>query len=723
VPRIANGVIASGWPELAVLLGPVVTCTATLVGCRTAVTAAHCVCDASGTGAPCEGGAVLDPTEMVVLAPHAGLLRIGSIEVAPGYSFGVGGDVALLSFDYPLRGVPPRAINELARPGFATAATILGFGRTTEASDDAGVLRSGAVVTASCGNGVPNATHVCWNHIPPFGAPGTESNTCSGDSGGPLFADVGAGPTLVGVHSGGFGSCEVSGGSFDTDVFVHSAFLRDHAGVDLDQTRCGDGAQIGETGALAQSLTGIVATQASRTFSVAAGTKLLRVALAGELRGDVDLFVRAGAAASPTVFDCASAFAGPFEYCEIEDPSPGLWYALVVLAAGTSAQYQLTTTRLPETPAPPPLAIGDVLVSNFASFETLQLALASGDRATHSSSLRGSGAQLTNVEGIALDRDDTLLAANPIARNLLRIHPATGDRTIVSGCVDSACASSVGAGAPLLAPRFVAIDHDETLLVADRGEPGVWALVRVDPVTGDRTIVSGCTSAACSATVGAGPPIGRLFGLAIEADRQVVLADAQAVYRIDPASGARSILSGCPDAGCAVPVGSGPVFGEPIDVAIGGGALFVTYRREGSAFGALRRIDAVTGARTLVSGCEDLACATQRGAGPAFADLFGIAFDRDGTILVTDSVHDSVLRVDPASGDRTLVAGCADAACSTSVGAGPEFAEPLDIAVVPEPGAAAGALAVLTALALSRRAARRVAPTTRRARPPSASRA
>ena len=106
---------------------------------------------------------------------------------------------------------------------------------------------------------------------------------------------------------------------------------------------------------------------------------------------------------------------------------------------------------------------------------------------------------------------------------------------------------------------------------------------------------------------------------------------------------------------------------------------------------------------TLVSGCVDLACSSSRGTGPTFANAFGIARDRDGTLLVADGTLEAMLRVDPVTGDRTLVSGCADLSCSSALGSGGEFGQATAIAVVPEPSAWEDALAAAVALAMAPR--------------------
>ncbi len=350
------------------------TCTATFIGCRSVVTAAHCVCDASGTGAACGVGEfIMDPAQAVVFVPEAGVFPIGAIRIPPNFAFGVAGDIAVLDLDFEARGLCPRPINEVARPVLGTMATLVGFGRSSEDAGDVGIKRAGAVLTTNCsGSSVPDATHLCWNFQLPLGPPGTGSNTCPGDSGGPLLVDLGAGVAIAGVHSGGDGSCDGGGSSFDTDVFVERNWLRSQAGVDLDRTRCGDGAQVGDAAVTSLAFAGTDFSQWVQPFQVSPGTKVLRVGLNGTAIGNVDLYLKPGSPPSTTDSACASAVAGSYEFCETEDPAPGTWYALVNLASGNGTRFQLNVTMLPESPAPPPQALGQILVSNFVSYEIVQ---------------------------------------------------------------------------------------------------------------------------------------------------------------------------------------------------------------------------------------------------------------------------------------------------------------------------------------------------------------
>jgi hypothetical protein len=666
------------------------------------------VCSIGGTGPACPDGTFLaDPAGLRFFLQHAARpLFVESLRVAPGFDFGVAGDVAVLKLRGPLRSIRPSRINTVASPTFGTPGTIVGFGRTASGALDSQIKRVGAVTTGSC-SVVPASTHVCWSLTAPIGPPGTDSTICFGDSGGPLFADLGAGLRVAGVHSGGTGLCQANDASFATDVHVERAWIGSQDGADQASAACGDGPQVGDAEVVTQAFQGTLVSQAFHSFSVPPGTQELRVTLnaeSGSAPNDFDLYLRFGSPPTLSTFDCASSQAGTFEACEIADPAPGTWHVLLDVFVGGPDPYQVTATLLPENPAPPVLALGDAVVADFDAFEISQLALASGARAVASSSLRGSGPALRYPEAAIFDADDSLLVTNVGTPALLRVDPATGDRSVVSGCADDACASQVGSGPALFGPRFLAREPGGQLVLSDRAGLSVSAVVRVDPVTGNRTRVSGCTDTLCSSQVGTGPAIGRVYGIAVEGSGQILVADSLALLRIDPVTGNRSVLSGCANPACTVVIGSGPGFGEPVGVALEtDGSILVTDSADDAIFSAVFRVDPATGARSLLSGCADPACSSAVGGGPAFAKAFGIALEAGGDLLLTDRSLDAVFRVDAATGDRTLLSGCTDPSCAAAAGSGTLQSEPLGIAVLPEPGVWLSLLACLAFLALAGR--------------------
>jgi hypothetical protein len=202
--------------------------------------------------------------------------------------------------------------------------------------------------------------------------------------------------------------------------------------------------------------------------------------------------------------------------------------------------------------------------------------------------------------------------AETSAPALIRIDAETGERSLVSGCAvfdvtAFTCIDEVGAGPSLGFPEALAIEASGAILV---GDTGTRTLLRVDPQSGNRTVVSGCADAACSAVIGTGPALGNIQALVVEADGTLIVAEAgvpethfnlRALLRIDPESGNRSVLSGCTDTACSTPVGTGPTFSLAVPDAItiaADGALVVFDR--GLAGGAVLRVDPVSGARRVL---------------------------------------------------------------------------------------------------------------------------
>lgn len=250
-PRITNGVLTQDRPNTGGLLvsngnDHFLICSGTMIGCRTFLTAAHCVCQGfefSTCGTP-------GPSGFSVYLQNVGILDIAAIDVDPTYSFASQGDVAVITLSTPIDGVAPSPINTMMRPAFGTSGEIVGFGFTRGGGEDSGMLRRGFAETAACDTAVDADKHVCWTFMDPVGPRGEDSNTCTGDSGGPLFADLGTGESVVGVTSGGSTpDCQPTDNSFDADVYVHRTFIEAAGGADLSNSTCGAGPQVGETGA------------------------------------------------------------------------------------------------------------------------------------------------------------------------------------------------------------------------------------------------------------------------------------------------------------------------------------------------------------------------------------------------------------------------------------------------------------------------------------------
>ncbi len=353
-PRIVNGTMTSLYPSTGALLTPgnpssaSLECSGTLIGCQTFLTAAHCVC--STIGSNCQGGNSPNPANFVVFLQHAGFFSVASITVRPDFNFPVG-DVAVIKLASPVNGIAPSPINDTSAPPPGSLGTIVGFGRTGGGfgNADYGLKRVGKIVTATCEIGISNTTSVCWDFTDPLGPPGTDSNTCNGDSGGPLFIDFGTGDEVAGSTSGGNSTtCLVTDHSYDSNTFNYASWIQTQGGADLANTTCGDLPQVGGPGGNVLAASGSVSAgvpQGTHTFEVGSGTDVLRVAMNGVDDGsDFDLYVRAGSAPTTQIYDCAAAGPGQFAFCEFPHPTPGTWHVLVNRFSGGGA-YQLTVTK------------------------------------------------------------------------------------------------------------------------------------------------------------------------------------------------------------------------------------------------------------------------------------------------------------------------------------------------------------------------------------------
>jgi hypothetical protein len=213
------------------------------------------------------------------------------------------------------------------------------------------------------------------------------------------------------------------------------------------------------------------------------------------------------------------------------------------------------------------------------------------------------------------------------------------------------------------------------ILVVDgaAGTGGLGMLFQVNPGTGTRSLLSDFGNPA------QGPTGDNPLGVAVEAGGTILVVDLEAgtgglgaLFRVDPGTGARSLLS---DFGNPA---QGPTGYTPTGVAVeAGGTLMVVDRDAGAGLlGALFRVDPGTGARSLLSDFGDPAL------GPTGVDPAGIGVEAGGTILVVDVAAGTgglgaLFRVDPGTGARSLLSDFGDPALGLTGN------NPRGVAVVP----------------------------------------
>ncbi len=263
-----------------------------------------------------------------------------------------------------------------------------------------------------------------------------------------------------------------------------------------------------------------------------------------------------------------------------------------------------------------------------------------GNRRIVSNRDRGTGPGFSEPVDIARQSNGTFVVVDRNFDAVVEVDPQTGDRTILSGCPQNRepCpVPLVGTGPAFRRLVSVAVEERGTLVVVDLD---AQAVIRVTPRNGNRTVVS-------SANRGRGPMFDEPMGIAVLANGDLAVIDTSldAVVEVDPDSGRRRILSGCaevPDP-CEVPiVGFGPTFLRPVDLAVRPNRTLVVVDVDR---GAIVEVNPNTGERSIVSDAG-------ASIGPVFLEPAGIAVDRNRRLFVADRVRRAIMQVNPASGAR-----------------------------------------------------------------------
>ena len=264
-------------------------------------------------------------------------------------------------------------------------------------------------------------------------------------------------------------------------------------------------------------------------------------------------------------------------------------------------------------------ADGNLLVADYDAFADMGGGLirvdpATGMRTTLSANgAPAGGPSFSAPSGMAVAPNGNILVVDRSAfgggGGVIRVDQTTGARTPVSE-------NAAPAGLPNFEePAGIALAPNGDILVADENAfGGSGGIIRVDPVTGARTTLSANGSPA------GGPSFEQPVSIAIAPGGDLFVIDEDAyggtggVMRVDATTGARTTISANGEAT------GGALFRQPYGIALApSGHILVADFDAFDDAGGLLRVDPTTGARTVLSSNGAPA------GGPQFVDPIGIA--------------------------------------------------------------------------------------------------
>lgn len=281
-------------------------------------------------------------------------------------------------------------------------------------------------------------------------------------------------------------------------------------------------------------------------------------------------------------------------------------------------------------------ANNEVIVSDLDRLVSINLA--SGMRSIISGPGVGSGVDFLDAVSIVL-KGDRVLALDSSLDAVISVDRVTGNRAVISNAVN-------GTGINFSLPVDMALNAaGNSLMVTDQA---LNALIAVDLAAGaslgNRSVISGGDGA--GGVVGTGTALSEplavtynhLTGNAYVADRMINTR----IRDVDLLSGNRVIASG-PAVGAGVNIG----WVSDMDFDGGNNRLLAVSSVSGTVIEA--DFSSGRGDRTIIS-------SEVIGSGPDITSLQSVVWDSgNGRILITDDGWDSVLAVNPASGDRAIL--------------------------------------------------------------------